>query len=128
MTAPGGADGGDRALVGAANVVAVDRAALAVDQALGVLEVLDHDRQAVQRAQRVAAHHRRLRRAARPRRGALEIAGRDGVDGGVDRLDPGDAALQQLDRREPLGADQPPGLDGGEVAGFGHARFRLMSQ
>ena len=93
---------------------------MAIDEALGVLEILDHDGQAVQRRQAVPLHDGLLGRL-RGQAGAAEIAGGDGVHGVVDRLDAGDTAFQQFDGGEALPPDLAAGFEGWEVAGFGHA-------
>ena len=61
-----------------------------------------------------AAHHLRLGDARRRER-AGEVARHHGVDGGIDLLNTGDAALGQLDRRQPLGPDQRARLGGGKI-------------
>jgi hypothetical protein len=108
------------------HVVAEDRAAPGGAQALRLLEVLDADGQAVQRAEGVAAHHRLLR-GLRGVAGAAGVHRGHRVDRRVDRLDARQAALQQLDRREGLAADEAARLDGAEVAGLGHGAASSFS-
>ena len=90
-----------------------------VRQAGGLLQVLDADRQAVQRPQLVAAQHRGVG-GLRAGTGAVEVARHHRVHRVIHRLDPRDAAFQQLAGRQTLRADQAPRVDGGQVAGFGH--------
>ena len=103
--APAARTAADDAFVRRGDMVAEDRAAVGRAQALGLLQVLDADRQAVQWRQIVAARHGRigcLRGNAR----AIEVARDHGVDGMVHRLDAGDAAFQQFARRKLLLPDQ----------------------
>ena len=51
---------------------------------------------------------------------AVEVAGDHGVDGGIDRLDAGDAAFQQFGGGELFRPDQAAGFDGCQVTGVGH--------
>ena len=79
--------------------------------ALGQREVLDRHRQAVQRAERRAPHHRLLGVA----RGRQRGVGRDGAERVQRRIEPLDAlerGPRQLDRRELLRADEPGQLGG----------------
>ena len=96
-----------------------DRAAIGGAEPGGFLEVLDADRQPVQRRQVIATHHRRLGRLRR-RAGAGLIQRHHGVHRRVHRGDAAEAALQQLDGREGLAADQTARLQRGQVAGLGH--------
>jgi hypothetical protein len=66
----------------------------------------------------IAAHHRVFCRPG-SRFGALRIESHDGIHGRVDLLDPLQAAVEQLDRRQGLAADQPAGVGGGKITGFG---------
>ena len=109
-----GAQRRHHALVALGDVILEDRTARGGRQALGVDQVLHAERQAVQAPKRVAAHHLLLGGAGRRER-ALEVARHHRVDGGIDLLDAADAALRQLERRQPLGADQRAGLGGGEI-------------
>ena len=114
---------GDDPFVVIGDEVTEDDAAMGGDEAAGFLQVLDADRQAVQRRQLVAVDDRLVRLTGR-RSGSGEVTGGDGVDRGVHRLDAGDAAFQQFAWGEAFGADQAAGLDGGQVAGFSHAHDR----
>ena len=99
--------------VGLRHEVAMQRRAVGGEQALGLVQVLDAGRQAVQGPERLAPQCRDLRRLGLG--ACARVAGRgDGIDGGVDRLDAGDRGLHQLDRRDLLGADAPAQLHGGK--------------
>ena len=104
--APAARTRGDQAFVLRRDMIAEDHAAIGGAQAGGLLQVLDADRQAVQRRQGIAAQHRRVGCLCAGT-GAVEVARHHGVDGMIDRLDPGDAAFQQFARRQTFRADQP---------------------
>ena len=103
--APACAHRSDQPFVGGGDIVAEYRAAEGGAQSRGFLQVLDPDRQAVQRRQPVAAGHRGIG-ILRGGAGPIEVARDHGVDRMVHRLDARDAAFQQLGRRELLLADQ----------------------
>jgi len=98
----------------------VDGTAIAGDEPGRILQVLHSEREAMERAKRVTAHHGNFGGAGGGA-GSREVPGREGVHGGVDGLDAGDAALDEIHGGEGLGADEAAGLDGGQVTGFGHA-------
>ena len=116
------ADRSDDPLVLLRHVILKQYAAVGRAQACGILKILDPDRQAMQRPERVPAHHRSLGLARRDSR-TLEIARHHRVDCRIDGLDAPDATLQKLDRRQPFGTDQMPGVRGVEITGL-HQRLR----
>lgn len=65
----------------------------------------------MQQAQRLAAHDGLLGIAGFLAR-AVKGSGGHGIDVGVHVRDPGDAGVQQFDRRQLASADQAPQLDG----------------
>jgi hypothetical protein len=107
------------------HVILVDQAAVGGAQLLGVLQVLHPDGQAMQEAQILAAHDGVLgvsRRFAR----ALLVQRHHRVDRAVGGADALQAAIEQLDRRHLLLADQAPQLDGRDVAEFSHGRYPVL--
>ncbi len=114
-----GADAGDDAVVVVRHVVGEERAAPGGSQALGGLEILDAERQAVERAERrVAARHLGLAFLRAGAGGALVHRGHR-VDGGVHLRDAGEAGVQEFDGREAASADEAASFGGREVAGLG---------
>ena len=75
-------------------------------------DVLDADRQAVQRPERCAAHHRVFRRACRHAR-LIRRERDDGVELRVQALDVRQMRVQNLDRTDGAAADQRRQLAGG---------------
>lgn len=123
----GAAQGRDQSLVVVRYVVLVYERAEGRAQPLGEVEVLHAQGQPMQGPQGFAPHHGVLRGPRLLARAG--IAGRHHrVHGGVHRVDAGDAGVEQFDRRQRLPADQPPGLDRAQVAGFGHrpGRTRML--
>jgi hypothetical protein len=114
----------DNSFILGRDVVREQHAAEARRQPLGVDQILDPERQPVQRAEAIAAHHGSL---ALPRRRArrLERACNDRIDGGIDFLDPVDATVHEFDRRKLALADQRPGRYRGQIARLGHVRITL---
>ncbi len=80
-------------------------------------QVLDRDRQPVQRAGELAAGGPRVQ-AGRDGPGLLGGERDNRVDRGVDRVDPGQRGLEQLGGRQPPGPDQP-----GQVGGRGRVQL-----
>ncbi len=76
-------------------------------------DVLDADRQAREQTHLFAAHQPQLELAGVVERPGVE--GHHGVDGGVEALDPREACLDDLDRRELAGRDEPRELGGGAI-------------
>ncbi len=106
------------------DIVLEQHAAKTRRQSLGVDQVLDPERKAVQRPECIAAHHGGLACLRRSARG-LERARNDRIDGGIDRLDAVDATFQKFDRRKLALADQRPRRYRGQVARLGHVRITL---
>ena len=79
------------------------------------LEVLDADRQTVEKA-KLATRHDGGFRLGRLLAGAVEAAGDHGVHGAVDRFDLPDAGVDQFTGGDFLGADHPAQGDGIEFA------------
>ena len=113
----GAAQAGDDQRVCRRDVVAVDRRAVGRPHARGVLEVLDGDRQAVQRPGRLVARERGVGRRG-PAQAQLGVEGDDRVEQRVDRLDAGQVRLHDLhaahlapaDRGRQLGRAPAPQL------------------
>ena len=101
------------AVVARRHMAAIADVAVGGEQALGVLQVLHTQRQAVQWRQGVAAHDGGLSHARRRSR-AIEVGGADGVDKRVERLDACNARVHQLHRRELARADAAAQFDGGQ--------------
>src|SRR5262249_45204604 len=102
--------------------VAIKRRAVGGEKVLGLLEVLDAGRQAVQRRQTFAASRGDFRRFGFLAR-TLKRHGGDGVYRGNYFLAALPAGVQQFDRRNFLGADTAAQFDGAERNQFfvGHS-------
>jgi len=118
------ANGGDRRFIGNRDVVAINQRPVRGANARGVGEILDAHRQTMKRRQRLARHHLPLGLASFLA-GTLIGGGDHRIDCRIDGLDPGDAALQQLNRRERLAADETARLGGREFAGQCHGACPL---
>jgi hypothetical protein len=93
----GGAKPLDHAFVGGGHVVGMQQGAVGGAQALRRIQILDADREAMQRRQRRTLADRRLGCLGLGPR-ARHIHGDDGVDRAVDRLDARKAAFQKFHR------------------------------
>ena len=109
----------DLALVGLGHEVGELGRAEGGAQAFGQRQILDPDRQAEERPERLARHDRAFRRP-RLGLGAVPAGGDERVHGAIDPQGPRPARRQELDRRDPLGADQPAQLERAQVAEVGH--------
>jgi len=94
-------------------VVPIERRAVRRAEARDRRHVLDTDRQAREQTHLLAAHQPQLELA-----GVVEGPGierHDGVDDGVVALDPREAGLDDLDRRDFASRDEPRQLGGGAI-------------
>jgi len=82
--------------------------------------VLDRERHAVQRPERLAAHER-LVQLAGPCTSCVRFQLRDGVQLGIDGLDAGEAGVNGLERGEAALADGAGDLGGGEGGDVSHS-------
>jgi hypothetical protein len=113
----------DRLVLGR-DIVGEQHAAKTRRQPLGVDQILDPEREPVQRPKRIAVHHGGLALPRRPAR-RIERARNDCIDGGIDLLDPPDATVHEFDRRKLALADQRPRRYGGQIARLGHVGVTL---
>ena len=109
---------GHEGVVGHRHVVAQGHVATGGEQARGVLQVLHALRQAVQQAQRLAAHHLGFG-MARALAGPFKVGGGNRIDGRFQGVDAGDARLHQLDRGHLAAADQPAQFNGRKLRQYG---------
>ena len=109
----GGAHAADHDVVVGRHEVAIERRAVGGEKVLGLLEVLDAGRQAVQQRQVLAAPDGGLGGLGFLAR-AIDAHRGHGVHRGIDPLDALQARLEQFDGRDFLGADAPAHLHGRE--------------
>ncbi len=95
-----------------------ERRALRGRDALGIGQVLDRERDAVQRAQRLAGHQLRLGDLGFGA-GAFGADRHEGVQFGL-LLDAGERRFDRLDGRDGPGPDRGSEIDGGEIGDGGH--------
>jgi hypothetical protein len=112
-------DGRDHVLIPGRHVVPVQEGAVGRHDALRVAQVLDADRQTMQRRQRVAAHDGSFR-FGRLLSSTIEGLHHERIDVRIDGFDLLNAGFQQLDGGKLLLSDESPRFDGIELAGSGH--------